>query len=219
MVGMDEVGATIDLGELRQRAAALRREAFALLDGAGVLDILRDALGRVEVVGSVALDLMTWPDIDLYSRLEPDESARLLTVLSTLHARLDAHGHALIRVSFHDQYRRPDHEFPRGLYAGLRVLPLGGTPTWKVDLWGWNESSFAEKLRHHEALAAALARADRDLVLRIKDAAARRPSYRDTVTSADVYAFVLADAGSSLADFDAFLARRGAAAGDGLPLS
>jgi len=60
-------------------------------------------------------------------------------------------------------------------------------------------------------LASALSSADRDLVLRIKDAASRRASYRDTVTGVDVYAFALADAGSTIDDFDAFLARRDAA--------
>jgi hypothetical protein len=199
--------------ELRVRAATLRREAFALLDGAGLLDVLRGAFGRVEIVGSVALDLMTWPDIDVYFRLNRDEGARLLAALSKVHARLEARRYALIRVSFHDEYRRPDSFYGHGLYAGLRVLPPTGSPVWKADLWGWDDVDFDEHVHRHETLAAALAHADRDLVLRIKDAAARRPSYRDTVTSLDFYEFVLAGAGRTMADFDAFLARRGTAAG------
>ena len=111
-------------------------------------------------------------------------------------------------MSFHDEYRRPDSFYGHGLYAGLRILPPSGTPIWKVDLWSWDEAAFAEKIRNHQTLAAALAHADRDLVLRIKDAAAGRPSYRDTITSVDVYNFVLAGAGSTLADFDTFLVRR-----------
>jgi hypothetical protein len=198
---------------LRAQAAALRREASVLLDDAGLLDVLRDAFGRVEVVGSVALDLMTWPDIDLYCCLAAEEGSRMLAVLTAIHDRLARHGYGLVRVSFHDEYRRPDSIYGHGLYTGLRILPPTGSPVWKVDLWGWDDVDFGERLLHHEKLAAALAHADRDLVLRIEDAAARRPSYRDSVTSVDVYEFVVAGVGTTLADFDAFLARRGIAAG------
>jgi hypothetical protein len=207
---MEQADGAINGTHLRQRAAALQREACALLHDAGIMEVLRAAFGHVEVVGSVALDLMTWPDVDLYSRLEPHEGARLLAVLPTLHTRLEAHGYGLIRVSFHDEYRRPDSVYGDGLYCGLRVLAPGGEPIWKVDLWGWSEAAFAANIRRHGGLASALASADRDLVLRIKDGASRRPSYKDTVTSVDVYAFALANAGRTIEDFDAFLARRDA---------
>lgn len=62
-------------------------------------------------------------------------------------------------------------------------------------------------MAEHERLAGALARADRDLVLEIKDAVYRRPGYRDTVTSMDVYRFALAGAGRSVEDFDRFIGR------------
>lgn len=194
--------------DLGARAAWLRREALALLDGAGLRGVLGAALGQVATVGSVDLDLMTWPDIDLYTRLERDEGARMLAVLPDVSACLEAHGYALIQVSFHDRHLRPDPTLPHGLYIGLRILPPEGEPTWKVDLWGWDGPTFAEQLGRHAELAGALAGVDRDLVLRIKDAAARRPSYRHTVSSVDVYEFVLAGEGSTVAEFDAFLARR-----------
>jgi len=78
--------------ELRDRAASLRSEAFRLIEGAGVLDAIRAGIGPVEVVGSVDLDLMVWPDIDLYTRLDPDQGQRLLALLPVLHERLEVRG-------------------------------------------------------------------------------------------------------------------------------
>ena len=194
---------------LRERAADLRAEAFRLLGGGGVLDAIRNAIGPVEVVGSVDLDLLVWPDIDLYTRLGPDEGQRLLALLPALHDRVGREGHALVRASFHDEYRRPGNPYGRGLYAGLRIVPAGGGRVWKVDLWAWDEATYAEKMAEHRRLAEELARVDRDLVLRIKDAVHLRREYRDTLTSRDVYAFAIQGRGRTVREFDAFVSRRG----------
>jgi hypothetical protein len=52
---------------------------------------------------------------------------------------------------------------------------------------------------------AGTAGADRDLVLRVKDAVSGQPGYRST----DVCAFALADAGDSLDEFERFRAELG----------
>lgn len=194
--------------ELRERASSLRREAFRLLEDRGVLDTIRDALGPVEVVGSVALDLMVWRDIDLSARLERGEGGRLLALASVLHERLAREGFAVVKVSFNDEYRRPGNSYGHGLYLGLRVLPPDGGEVWKVDLWGWDRAGWDAQMRAHRRLAAELATADRDVVLRIKDAVHRRREYRDTLTSMDVYDFAIARAGETAGEFDAFVARR-----------
>jgi hypothetical protein len=194
--------------ESRARASSLRRDAARLLQGAGLLDEIRGAVGPVEVVGSVDLDLMVWPDVDLYARLAPDQGWRLVALMPALYQRLGRQGHAIVRATFNDEYRRPGSPYGRGLYAGFVILPAGGAQAWKVDLWGWDEATLGEKMAEHRALARALAGADRDLILRIKDAVHRRPEYRDTLTSMDVYAFAIQRAGRSVADFDEFVARR-----------
>lgn len=185
--------------ELRGRAADLRVEALALLNG-GVGDALRHTVGEVEIAGSVALDLMVWRDIDLYTRLERSDAPRLLAAIPQVAAELAHAGQPVSRISYRDEHLDPDPAFPAtpGLYLGL--ITAGG---WKIDLWGWDSERYSQqRLRHHE-LATAIARADRDLVLRLKDELWRRPDYR----SVDVYDFVLANAGSSLTDFDRFRSR------------
>jgi hypothetical protein len=194
---------------LRERAAGLRTEAFRLLEGGGVLDAIRDGIGPVEVVGSVDLDLLVWPDIDLYTRLGPDEGQRLLALLSALHKRMGREGHAIVRASFNDEYRRPGNPYARGLYCGLQILPARRERVWKVDLWAWDEATFADKMAEHRRLATELARVDRDLVLQIKDAIHLRREYRDTLTSMDVYAFAIQDRGRTVREFEEFVAGQG----------
>jgi hypothetical protein len=64
-----------------------------------------------------------------------------------------------------------------------------------------------------EALRGRLAGADRLALLRVKDAACRRPEYRSAVTSLDVYEAVAGGGVRTVAQFDAWLrTRRGAPA-------
>lgn len=210
--------AVLDTTQLLARARALHTEALALLDGA-VLPVLREALGEVEVAGSVALDLMTWRDIDLFARLEAGEAPRLLALVPRLSAALAAAGQPVSRIAFRDEHLERDPAFPDdpGLYLGVSTGPGAGATSageadlgWKLDLWGWDRERYEPQRRRHAELAAMLAQADRGLILRVKHAVAGRPGYRST----DVYAFALAEAGDSLEDFDRFraeLAHRGSA--------
>ena len=50
---------------------------MAILEG-GVMRLLETHFGRIHIAGSVALDLMTWPDIDLFCHLERSQRARLI---------------------------------------------------------------------------------------------------------------------------------------------
>lgn len=184
--------------ELRERARSLRAEALALLDD-GVAAAIRDTVGPFEIAGSVALDLMVWRDIDLYARLDADDAPHLLAALPALAEVLSRLGQPVARAAYRDEHLERDPAFPEtpGLYLGLTTA--GG---WKLDLWGWDEPRHATQRQRHAELAAALERADRDLVLRVKDAVHGRQDYRST----DVYEFVLADAGDSLEDFERFRA-------------
>jgi hypothetical protein len=77
------------------------------------------------------------------------------------------------------------------------VSTAGG---WKIDLWGWDSERYEVQRRRHRELAAALEHADRDLVLRVKDATHGRTDY----SSVAVYEFALAHAGDTLADYERF---------------
>jgi hypothetical protein len=199
----------VTIMELRERAEGLRSDALRLLQDTGILDVARAGIGSVEIVGSVDLDLMVWPDIDLYTRLGTHEGARLLALLPALHEGVEARGYALVRVSFNDEYRRPGNAYGSGLYCGMKILDPAGDRLWKVDLWAWDPAAFDRRLAAHHQLAHDLAAADRGLILQVKHAVHLRPEYRHTLTSMDVYAFAIEGRGRTLREFDEFVARRG----------
>lgn len=189
-------------------AAALRREALYLLRAKGLLELLQETLGSAPIlVGSVDLDLMTWPDIDVWLPLEPANKGRFVNLAPELYRHLADADIIVVRMSFNDEYLRPGNPYGAGLYWGFNLLPgSAANHAWKLDVWAYDPSTFQAKVAQYQRLKADLAAADRDLILRIKDAVCRRSEYRKTLFSSDVYAFALARAGTTEAEFDAFVA-------------
>ncbi len=167
------------------------------------MELLEHHFGHTEIAGSVALDLMVVPDIDLYTRLAPTEAHKLYELVSKLATQLERQGFTLARTAVNNECALPDPAFPDtpGLYGGFTFV--GGTAqrTWKLDFWGWNSSQYEARQAAHNELHEKLKNANRELILRLKDA----PGYGETFFSMDVYTFVLAKAGKTLADLGGFM--------------
>lgn len=202
---VDGMGVATDEGTATGRAAALRSEALALLAGAGIPDLLERRFGAFALVGSAALDLMSWRDIDLYVPAERGERARFVALIHPLLRALEGAGCTMFRATFNDEWAVPRGTYGSGYYWGLRVRTAADA-VWKIDLWGWDAQRYARKLEDHGALNAALRDADRDLILKLKEEAQVLPGFRDTITSHDIYRFVLAGAGENIDQLRAFAA-------------
>jgi hypothetical protein len=193
--------------DLAEIATALRNEALALVAQSGLGDVLTARFGSCEVVGSAALDLMTWRDIDVYVEVARDEPQRFIDALPPIYAAFASAGHTIFRLTFNDEWHRPRGDYGQGFYFGLRVATAAGV-VWKVDLWGWDRETYARKIQEHAQLEQALRTADRPRILQLKHEAQDLPGFRDTITSHDIYQFVLAGAGDTLEQLSAFCAAR-----------
>ena len=167
-------------GELAAQASRLRDEAAELLEGDGLLAIVRSG-GPAAVIGSYALDLMTWRDIDIYAKL-PDERdvGTFFRIGAAISNRFET-----IRASYSNMFLRTDQDFGSGLYWGVRLLYR--SHTWKLDLWGYGEREYAEKMSAFERLRRSMDGADRLAVLRVKDAVCQWKQYRRDVYSVHIY--------------------------------
>lgn len=172
------------------RASRLRDEALELLRTTELLKLVADKFGSVALVGSVDLDLMTWRDIDIYAPVERSQKDEFLKIAADAQARFAATGVRLIRAVFNDEWIRPRGDYGSGHYWGLRVRDAAGEE-YKIDLWGWEPSTFSTKVDDHARLKRALEGCDRGLVLQLKHEAMRDPGFRKTLTSWDVYQIVL----------------------------
>lgn len=178
---------------------------MSILEG-GLLALLEREFGPVNIAGSVALDLMAWPDIDLYVQLEADGAPKMQCLVPKVDEQLQRQGYLLARTIVYNEHLLPDPKFsaPYGLYDGFVFLHGESRRQWKLDFWGWTAAGYAEREAHHTELAHRLQNADRDLILRLK----RAEEYGKEFTSVDVYEFAIAKAGSSVEELKDFVRER-----------
>ena len=133
------------------------------------------------MVGSYDLDLMTWRDIDISLRLPAERDvATFFSIGDAIVNRFET-----MRAYYSDMVLRKGQVFESGLYWGIRLLHRG--QTWKIDLWGFDEEEYAEKMAAYEKLRRSVQNADRFAVLRVKDVVCQWAQYGHGVYSIQVY--------------------------------
>jgi len=173
--------------------AALRAEA---LDIVADLDLLArlGRLGRAEIVGSVALDLVVKRDIDVHVLLkEPG-----------LYAAADAVIHDLLDHPRVREVRITEHRAQGSLKVAVDAYP-GASDDWSIDIWLTErpeETAFARR----DELLAALTAEHRAVILAIKSHYHARGLLRDGL-STRIYRAVVEGGVRSIEAFDRWRAR------------
>jgi hypothetical protein len=195
--------------EVLAQARQLRTEAGQILDGAGLL-ALAQQVGPAAVIGSVALDLMARPDIDLEIQLAhgvPDgaDVGRFFDFGRAVATRFSG-----LVLHFQNRFLWSKEEVPASpgpaLYWSMR-LPHASR-TWKLDVFGLGPTIFREEQERFDALRRRLAGVDRLAVLRVKHAVCRRPEYGRQIRSVDLYDAVTLGGVRTVDEFDAWWQHR-----------
>jgi hypothetical protein len=173
----------------------IREEAGRLL-ASGLRQILSEH-GEVHVIGSYALDLMTWRDLDIHLVRARIDVADFFV----LGGRIESLLHPP-RMHFRNEIAAATPGLPRGLYWGV-YLGDERAGAWKIDIWQTDAAGFEPVRQFGAALAARLTDETRRAIVAIKEAAWRHPEYRRGFTSSNIYSAVL-DRG--VRDADAFWA-------------
>jgi len=119
-----------------ERSSRLREEADFILAELNLYEIL-SPYGRIVPTGSYFLDLMMYPDIDLYI------SKVSISQLFTIGAQL-ALSEPVFQVVFE---KSRDPLLPGGLYLKPRIDYGDWGRFWKVDIWSLEESVIDEKMK------------------------------------------------------------------------
>jgi hypothetical protein len=119
-----------------ERAAKLRREADVVLGLINLYDILRP-YGKVFPTGSFFLDLMVYPDMDLYiTKVNLEQLFHI--------------GAQIARCEFVIQvvFEKTDDPvlLPDGLYMKPRVKYGDWGRPWKIDIWSLEEKIIRDKM-------------------------------------------------------------------------
>ncbi|MGI8968202.1 MAG: hypothetical protein ACR2GA_03760 [Chloroflexota bacterium] len=190
--------------ELLSRQNALQVEAHRVLNELDVMAVL-SRMGQTSIVGSLALGLMVWRDIDIEVQCE-----RLNSDLAFQAVRPLISHSGVYRLTYHDWTgSRATPDWPEGYYWGVRYQPLA-SEEWKLDIWllpaGTVRRTGGALI---ESLTASLTDESRSAILQLKDIWRHLPTYRDTVLSTDIYDAVLNHGIRTADDFDRYLTERG----------
>lgn len=200
--------------DLLKNQNRLQSEAQEILDKLELMQLL-EKYGEAEVIGSVALGLMTWRDIDIEvvcKELKREDLAELVSELIKKPLR---------RIDFGVADNRPrfgtHSKIPKSLYIGMKYygddIPdgelLSSNPlVWKLDLHFLlkEDARGREKTRQ---LKQKLTEEKRRTILEIKDQIASNPKYRKQIFSMDIYEAVLDYGIKDLEGFKEYLRKSG----------
>lgn len=186
--------------ELLEQQRRLQGEADAVYTDLR-LDELLGSVGDPVRVGSSALGLMVWPDLDVTVVCASLD----LAAVASLGAALAGHPRIRQVTTLNDTGTwNVDPAYPDGLYLGLKYRSEAGVE-WKVDIWFVDEPDRQPDLEHVRMMPDRLTDETRLRILAIKDEWADRPEYGKTVRSFDIYTAVLDDGVESPDRFQAWL--------------
>ncbi len=172
--------------ELSAREAELQAAATMVLEDLDAITIL-SRVGEPVLVGSVALGLMVWPDIDLTVLCPALDMAQVFAIGAQLA------GHERVRGL---QWRNDtghwnqDPLYPDGLFWGVEYRTPEGE-RWELDIWFIHEDTRQPDMRHLDDFLPRLDPETRLAIMTIKDIWRRTPLYGAEVSSFDCYTAVL----------------------------
>ncbi len=189
--------------DLLQRQALLQAEARSVAVDLHLDEVLSE-VGEPVPVGSAALGLMVWRDLDI-TVVCP---ALQLAAVTGLAARLGVHPQVREVLFRNDTGEwNSDAQYPDGLYLRVRYRNAEGHD-WKVDVWFVDDPERQPDLGHARALPPRLTPDLRVVILRLKDTWWSRPEYGRTVRSYDIYTAVLDNGVRRSEQFEEWLERR-----------
>lgn len=140
-----------------QRSARLKQEADFILQAVNLYAILQP-YGRTTPTGSYYLDLMIYPDIDLY--LSPLSVEALFAIGGQL-----ATCEMVFQVVFE---KSQTARLPGGLYLKPRIRYGEWGRPWKIDIWSLADESIDEKMAEIHRFKQAMTAEIREQIIRYK---------------------------------------------------
>ena len=192
--------------ERAQLATELREEARLLLVESGLLAMLNERFGEAVITGSAGYDLMVWRNIDIHLPCDGDRWEEWAALGGDIARTLAGRGLTLHRATFSNDYVEP-HVLGGGLYWGIEMRDFADNH-WRCDVWGWEPFDFAVRQARDANLRADLSGCDRDLILKLKhEARQQAEAGGETLSSFDIYQFVIAGAGTTFEQLQAWAGR------------
>lgn len=174
--------------ELLKQQQELQVEVKEILTELKLNDLL-STVGEPVQVGSSALGLMVWRDIDITvvcSKLNINAIAQVASKLITYKGMRE------VKFINDSGIFNNSSDYPDGLYFGLKYKSLKGTD-WNLDIWFVDRPEKQPDLMHIKVIPEQLTPELRESILTIKSIWVTKNEYGKMVKSYDIYTAVLYD--------------------------
>lgn len=172
--------------ELLTRQLQLQAEADAIVEEMHLKQLLAEA-GTPVKVGSAALGLMAWRDLDITVVC----SMLNIVAISGIASQLMSNPRVRDLKFINDTGNwNTDPSYPDGYFLGVTYESKIGTK-WELDIWFVDEPEKQPDLQHIRTMPDRLTPAAIVSILSIKTLWATRAEYGEQVTSFDIYTAVL----------------------------
>lgn len=178
-----------------------RQDAFQVEAAELLVELdLMGRLGDATVIGSAALGLMVWRDLDIHVIVSALDPAHAFDALRPL--LMDPR---VTQVRYLNEATLADDR--ARLYFAVNLQTAGGAD-WKLDIGFWPAVRGPKEAAFAASMLARLTPESRLAILWIKDIWHRTPEYRTSVTSMDIYSAVLDHGVRTPIGFSAWLSDR-----------
>jgi hypothetical protein len=131
--------------DLLKRQSQLNALAGKVLTDLNMLDLLKE-IGTTRIIGSMALNLMVWRDIDIEVIVQDPQKDLLKDIITKLIEK------SLRRIDFSiiDNRAREKEHLPQGIYLGIKYTGpdvasyesiSNNDKIWKIDIWFLKEEN------------------------------------------------------------------------------
>jgi hypothetical protein len=142
-----------------ERAEKLRQEADTVLGMIRLAELVRP-YGMITPTGSYALDVMAYPDIDVYI---PRVSVNVIFEIGAAIAEVEEVRQVVFEKS-------NDPSLPDGLYLKPRIYYGDWGRPWKVDIWSINDETLQSKIAMMDGFCRKMTPVLREMILNYKQA-------------------------------------------------
>lgn len=141
-------------------AQNLKQQALTILEDSKIISQFAK-YGKIKITGSLALDLMVWPDIDVQIQLHhADDRVKIFTDFSYLLL-----GNSNVRsVKLINFTPERDSKMPIGMYLGIEYKHSDNTK-WKIDLWSLDQEDAQQNSEYIEKIQNRLNIENKQLIL------------------------------------------------------
>jgi hypothetical protein len=187
-----------------EKQTGLKKEATKILSELNLEKIL-SKYGKVEIIGSYSLDLMTWRDIDI-EVLGDTKYENYLECVNHLFNQDKVYNLTL------QDYRKSVHaDRPQGIYLGIKYLfdrSKGWKEMWKIDIWFLSNDDLSS-IETREYVKSKLNEQNRELILKLKTEMRENTTHGKEISGREVYYAVLDNNVKDLESLKEYLKQQG----------